>query len=514
MTAARTVAAVDLGAESGRVFAGRFDGERVHLREVHRFPNGARADAGRLRWDLGGLWTQVREGLARAGRLTAVGVDTWGLDFGLLDERGELLGDPVSHRDPRTRGVLAEVIGKVGRERLYGATGTQLMEINTIYQLYAAARAGELEDARRLLMLPDLFHRLLSGSRVAEYTAVSTTGAYDMARRDWARGLLGELGVPTGILPEVVDAGTDLGPLREEVGDPGTRVIAPASHDTASAVVSVPFRDSAAGYVSSGTWSLVGVETSGAVITGAARRTNMTNEGGAYGTVRLLRNCMGLWLLQECRRQWAREGHDRPYAELVRLAERAPGGVSVVNPDHTDFVQPGDMPARIRAYCERTGQPVPEDAAATVRCVLDSLALGYRATFEDIEAVTGRRVPAVHVVGGGARNGLLNRLTADACGVPVIAGPVEATALGNVLVQLVTLGELAGLEDAREVVRRGAPVTETEPAGDGRWDEMYGRYRAWVADDLAAAGLTAAGAGERSVPGRHAPERQATEERN
>lgn len=486
---ARTIAAVDLGAESGRVFAGRYDGARIGLTEVHRFPNGARQAGGRLRWDVGHLWAEVRDGLAKAGPVDSVGVDTWGLDFGLLDEAGDLTGDPVSHRDPRTRGVLAEAVRRTSRERLYEATGTQLLEINSVYQLCAGQRAGELAGARLLLMLPDLFHRLLSGSSVAEYTAVSTTGAYDMAHREWATGLLDELGIPTGILPEVVDAGTDLGPLRPGLGDPRTRVITPASHDTASAVVSVPFADPAAGYVSSGTWSLVGVETGGAVITEKARRANITNEGGAYGTIRLLRNCMGLWLLQECRRQWAREGHEHAYDELVRLAAEAPAGVSVVNPDHPGFVQPGDMPARIRDYCRRTGQPVPEGVAATVRCVLDSLALGYRATFEDLDVVTGRPVPAVHIVGGGSRNGLLNRLTADACGLPVITGPVEATALGNVLVQLVTLGELAGLDEAREVVRAGEPTEVIEPAGDGRWADLYGRYRAWVAADLTAIGV-------------------------
>jgi rhamnulokinase len=485
--AARTVVAADLGAESGRVVLGRFDGERVTLSEVHRFPNGATQVDGRLRWDLTRLWDEVRSGLAKAGTADSVGVDTWGLDFGLLDGDGEPIADPVSHRDPRTKGVLRDVTRTLGGRRLYAATGTQLLEVNSVYQLYAAHRAGELDGARLMLMLPDLFHRLLSGSSVAEYTAVSTTGAYDMARRAWATDLLEDLGIPTGLLPEVVDAGTDLGPLRPGLLGGPARVIAPASHDTASAVVSVPFTHPDAAYISSGTWSLVGVETDGPVITDAARRTNLTNEGGAYGTIRLLRNCAGLWLLQECRRHW---GNAHTYDELAGLAARAPGGVSVVNPDHTDFVQPGDMPARIRAYCARTGQPVPETVAATVRCVLDSLALGYRATFDDLAVVTGRTVPAVHIVGGGARNDLLNHLTADVSGVPVVTGPVEATALGNVLVQLVTLGELSGLDEAREVVRRGAATRTLEPSGDGRWADLYGRYRAWVADDLAEAGLT------------------------
>jgi rhamnulokinase len=310
----RAVAAVDLGAESGRVVLGRFDGERVTLEEVHRFPTSPRPHDGHLRWDLHGLWSQIRTGLAAAGTVDAVGVDAWGVDYGLLGRDGELLGDPVAYRDPRTRGMVEEAIGRVGRERLYQATGTQLMEINTVFQLMAEHRAGTLEHARRLLLMPDVFHHLLSGSTVAEYTVASTTGAFDMAAGRWATGLLTELGIPVQMLPEVVEAGTDLGPVRlEEDAFRRARVIAPASHDTASAVASVPFGDPGAAYVSSGTWSLVGVEATEPVLTEAARLANLTNEGGAFGTIRLLRNTGGLWLLQECRRHWARDGRTYSY---------------------------------------------------------------------------------------------------------------------------------------------------------------------------------------------------------
>ena len=492
----RTVVAVDLGASSGRVVLGRFDGERLALAEVHRFPTPPRPHDGHLRWDLHGLWSQIRAGLAAAGETTggvdAVGVDAWGVDYGLLGADGELLGDPVSYRDPRTAGMVAEAVARVGRDRLYLATGIQILELNTVFQLMAEARAETLERAERLLLIPDLFHRLLSGATVAEYTAASTTGAYDMAGGRWATELLEELGVPTHMLPEVVDAGTDLGPVRPELpGYAAAKVIAPPSHDTASAVVGVPLTDPDAAYISSGTWSLVGVETSAPVINQAAMAANLTNEGGAHGTIRLLRNTAGMWLLQESRRQWAREGREYSYDELVRLAGSAPTGVSIVNTDHPDFVAPGDLPARIRTYCARTGQPVPQEEAALLRSMLDSLALSYRSTVEDLAAVTGRPVTAVHIVGGGSRNQLLNQTVADVTGLPVIAGPVEATALGNILVQLIALGDVADLSQARAVVREsaGPEIRRFEPSSADQLAERYGHYRDLVAADRLEVGV-------------------------
>ena len=494
--AARNVVAVDLGAESGRVVLGRFDGGRVALQELHRFPTPPRQHEGHLRWDLRGIWSQVTTGLAAAGAaaggVDAVGVDAWGVDYGLLGQDGELLGDPVSYRDPRTAGMVEEAIGRVGRERLYAATGIQIIEINTVFQLMAEARAGSLAQADRLLMIPDLFHHLLSGAAVAEYTVASTTGAYDMAGGRWAAGLLEELGVPSHLLPEVVEAGTDLGPVRPDLpGYVSAKVIAPPSHDTASAVVGVPLSDPDAAYISSGTWSLVGVETTEPVINEAAMAANLTNEGGAFGTIRLLRNSTGMWLLQESRRQWAREGREYSYDELVRLATPVPAGTSLVNTDHPAFVAPGDLPARVRAYCARTGQPAPEDEAAVVRCMLDSLALGYRRSVEDLATVTGRPVTAVHIVGGGSRNQLLNQAVADVTGLPVIAGPVAATALGNICVQLIALGDVNDLSQAREVVRAGAgpEIRRVEPSTADRLAKRYGRYRELVAADRLEVGV-------------------------
>jgi rhamnulokinase len=494
--AARNVVAVDLGAESGRVVLGRFDGSRVALEELHRFPTPPRPHDGHLRWDLDRIWSQIQTGLAAAGAaagtVDAVGVDAWGVDYGLLGRDGELLGDPVSYRDPRTAGMVAEAIGLVGRDRLYLATGIQILEINTIFQLMAEARAGGLSRADRLLLIPDLIHRLLSGAAVAEYTVASTTGAYDMAGGRWAGDLLEALGVPTHLLPEVVDAGTDLGPVRPDLpGYAAAKVITPPSHDTASAVVGVPLADPGAAYISSGTWSLVGVETREPVVNQAAMAANLTNEGGAYGTIRLLRNNTGMWLLQESRRQWAREGREHSYEELVRLATSAPAGVSIFNADHPDFVAPGDLPARIRAYCTRTGQPVPEDTPALVRSMLDSLALGYRSTVDDLEAVTGRPATAVHIVGGGSRNHLLNQAVADVTGLPVIAGPVEATALGNICVQLIALGDVADLSQAREVVRAsaGPEIFRFEPSPADQLATLVGRYRGLVAADRLEVGV-------------------------
>lgn len=498
---ARSVVAVDLGAESGRVVLGRYDGRTVTTTEVRRFPNGIRPSGGLLRWDLAGLWAQVRAGLAKAGelagRIDSVGVDTWGLDYGLLDAGGAIIDDPVAYRDPRTRGAVAAATAIAGRETIYRSTGIPLMEVNALCQLFVEARTdpARLAGARTLLMIPDLFHHLLSGATVAEYTDVTTSGAFDVSQGRWATELMDTLGIPTHLLPDVVAAGTDLGPVRPgPVDHPAYRralVVTPGSHDTASAVVSVPF-DVPAAYVSSGTWSLIGVEIDAPVVTETARQANLTNEGGVLDTIRLLRNGMGLWLLQECRRQWHAEGTDLSYDGLVAAAAATPGGRSLINPDHPAFVTPGRMPDRIRDYCARTGQPVPGTAGEIVRCVLDSLALSYRMALDDLRRATGQRLEVVHIVGGGSRNDLLNRLTADALDLPVVAGPVEAAAMGNILMQLHTLGEFAGLADMRAVVRAGTRPGLVEPRRDGseHGRELFGRFAEWVAADLAEATVT------------------------
>jgi rhamnulokinase len=492
----RTVAAVDLGAESGRVVRVGFDGERLHMEEAGRFTNTPISGDGILRWDLHALATAIAGSLAAIGestQLSSVGVDTWGVDYGLLRPDGSLLDLPTCYRDPRQATAMAEALATVGRETLYRATGTQINEINTLYALMSDARTTtRLDDAAGLLMMPDVFHHLLCGSRVTEYTAASTTGMYDMAGRRWAVELVEALGVPSRLLPEVVPPGTDLGPVTGDLGAgplAGTRVIAPAGHDTASAVVATPLAGPGSLFLSSGTWSLMGVELPDAVVTAGSLAANLTNEGGYADTVRVLRNVMGLWILQECRRQWAREGLDLSYAELAGLAAREPLLRSLINPNARDFLGPGDMPARVQAYCRRTGCPVPESPGAIARCIVDSLALVYRITAEDIGTVTGVVPSAVHVTGGGGRHVLLSQLTADATGLPVHCGPVEATALGNAAVQLVALGELDGVDDIRAALGRSADIHTYAPSPDPRWEEAAGRLREMTEDDDRRRGL-------------------------
>lgn len=478
-----TVAAIDLGAESGRVTTVRFDGERLHLDVVHRFEHNPRPVGGVLRWDLARLQAGIGTGLGRldagADRIASVGADTWGVDFGLLDATGGVLDDPTCYRDPRQVEAMHTTLERVPGAELYAATGVQIIAINSLFALAADQRTQpeRLAAASTLLMLPDVVHHLLAGSVTTEYTAASTSGMYDMGRGAWATGLLDRLDIPTHFLPEVVAPGTDVGAVRGFGGAvAGARVVVPAAHDTASAVVGVPDSRSDRLFLSSGTWSLLGIETAGPVITEASRRANLTNEGGYAGSIRLLRNVVGLWLLQECRRQWAREGHDLDYGQIAELAAAEPGLVSVVPTDRTEFLAPGDMPARLRAYCAATGQPVPQTIGAVARCVVDSLALSYRAVAADIAAVTGVSPAGLSIVGGGSRHLGLSQLTADATGIPVRCGPVEATALGNAGVQLVALGELGGLADIRAAVAASTQVVELEPQGDQhRWDDAAQR---------------------------------------
>ncbi len=476
--------AVDLGAESGRVFLGSFDGERVALREVHRFPNVPVRVADGLHWDVLRIMNEVQEGLAKTVResedLASVGVDTWGVDFALLDRDGALVSNPYHYRDPRTQGMMERAAERVTDEELYRTTGIQFMPLNTLYQLLAFEGSPLLGAADTLLMMPDLIGYWLTGEKACEYTVATTTQLYDLGARDWARELMQRLNVPARIFPEIIPSGTQLGTLlpevREETGLGEVPVTATATHDTASAVVAVPAEGPFA-YISSGTWSLVGVEADGPVTSEGALRHNFTNEGGFGGTVRLLRNVMGLWLLQECRRTWARDGHDHSYEELVRLAEAAPPFGPLVDPDHPGFLAPGDMPARLRDFCAKTGQSLAEEPGTVVRCVFESLALKYRWVLERAEEVSGQRAEAVHVVGGGARNSLLCRLTAEAARRPVVAGPVEATALGNVMVQAYARGYVGSLAEIREVVRSSIEVETYAPESSAdEWDGAFERF--------------------------------------
>jgi rhamnulokinase len=485
-----TMVAVDLGAQSGRVAIGRFDGERLSVEEVHRFPNVPVQAGGTLYWDVLCLYDSILDGLGAAAReaggADSVGIDTWGVDFGLLDRAGRLVQNPVHHRDHRTDGVLDQVFERVPARELYERTGIQLMPINTVVQLAAMAAAEDpaLELADTLLLLPDLLHYWLSGVAACEWTNATTSQCLDAASGRWADDLLARLGVPTGLFADVVPPGSVLGRLADDVAGrtrlDGAAVVAPATHDTASAVAAVPFSNPDAAYISSGTWSLVGLERSAPLIDDRSFAANLTNEGGVEETFRLLRNVTGLWLLHECRRTWAAEGTAWGFDELVAMAEDAPPLRSLVDPNDPVFLAPGDMPARIRERCAATGQELPEEPAAVVRCVLESLALKYRQTIELLADASGTSPPAIHVVGGGARNELLCAWTADATGLPVLAGPAEATEIGNLAVQAIALGELGSLGEAREVVRRSFAPTVHEPRGREAWDEAYGRFERLV----------------------------------
>ncbi len=480
--------AVDLGAESGRAVLGRFDGERMATEEVHRFPNVPVRLPDGLHWDVLRVFGEVRDGLAKAvgevGRIESLGVDSWGVDFALLDRDGALVSNPYHYRDPRTAGMEERAASRVPREDIYGVTGIQFMPINTLYQLLAMENSPLLRAAESLLMIPDLLNYWLTGERACEFTIASTTQLCDARSGGWARHLIERMGLPDRIFGEIVPPGTQLGPLLPEVaGETGVKerfpVTAVASHDTASAVVAVPAEREDFAYISSGTWSLVGMELAEPAITPEGMRANFTNEGGFGGTTRFLKNVMGLWLLQECRRTWSREGREYSYEELARRAEEAPAGGPLVDPDHPSFLPPGDMPGRIRRFCRETGQRAPEEPGEISRCVLESLALKCRWVLERAEEITGRRVEVIHVVGGGVRNTLLCQLTADATRRPVRAGPVEATALGNLMVQIYARGYLGSLEEIRAAVR-GSPVElrDYEPKGDGdEWEDAYARLQ-------------------------------------
>jgi rhamnulokinase len=477
------LAAVDLGAESGRVVVGTFDGGRLSMEDVHRFPNVPVTVAGTLHWDVLRLFGDITSGLRKAGSagpIASVGVDTWGVDFGLLDERGRLLANPVHYRDTRTEGMVERAFQLVPRAEIYATTGIQFMAINTVYQLLAMAGADDplLRHADRLLMMADLFAHFLSGASVAEYTLASTSQAVDAVARDWARPMLERLGIPTGILPQIVPPGTVVGGLRGDLADaPGlgsTRVVLPGSHDTASAVVGTPIASAATAYLSSGTWSLIGLEIPAPVISEVSLAANLTNEGGVAGTIRLLRNVVGLWLVQESRRALWPAGDAPSYEDLAAMAEAAPPFTAFIDPDDERFLRPGDLPARVRAFCVETGQPAPHDTGALMRVLLESLALRYAVAIDRLAAASGHPIEALHIVGGGSNHRLLCRLTAGATGLPVRAGPVEATAIGNLAVQAIAAGELASVAEARELAARSFPVTTYDPSGD--WAEARARF--------------------------------------
>ncbi|MEI5676577.1 MULTISPECIES: rhamnulokinase [unclassified Nocardioides] len=479
------VAAVDLGATSGRVMAGRVGPRSLHLEELHRFPNGGVRANGSLFWDVLGIHREVLNGVrevARTGPLHGIGIDSWAVDYGLLDRDGNLLGNPYSHRDSRTDGVPARVLEKVGAADLYATTGLQNLPFNTIYQLAAAQGTAALESAEQLLLLPDLLAYWLTGKVGAERTNASTTGLYDVTTREWAVDLAKRVGVPWAILPPLRDAGDVIGPVLGEVAeqlgvDGGVPVVAVGSHDTASAIVGVPATEDDFAYISSGTWSLVGLELEKPVLSEAARLADFTNEGGVDGTVRFLKNVMGLWVLSECLRTWSDQRiREASLAAVLEGAVDAPALRTVVDINDPRLLPPGDMPSRIQQLAEEAGEPIPRTPVGIARTVIDSLALAYRKHLRTAAELAGRSPSVVHIVGGGSQNHLLCQLTADAVGIPVLAGPSEAAALGNVLVQARTLGApLKDLGAMRDLVRRTHELHRFEPRPGTDWDAAEAR---------------------------------------
>jgi rhamnulokinase len=481
--------AFDLGAESGRAMSGRLQSGVLDLREVCRFPNEpVREPNGSLHWDIERLWADMRRALARldgeGARLDSVAVDAWGCDYGLIGADGRLLGRPYHYRDTRTDGVMSQVLARVGRARIYEATGTQFLSFNTLYQLVAARqRTPELLDrASALGTIPDILNLWLTGVLRAEYTAATTTQMVDARRRTWAESLLRDLDIPIDLLPGLVEPGTVLGPLTGSIVPrfADTPVVVPACHDTGSAVASVPAFGGRA-FLSSGTWSLLGMEVPEPIITPGTLEANFTNEGGVCGTTRLLKNIGGLWLLQSCRKAWAKDGHDYEYAELTDAAGAEPQRFhSLFDPDDPSFLHPPDMARAIGEYCRRTGQPEPAGPAGYTRAILESLAFKYRVILDTLESLTGTPIREVQVVGGGSRNRLLNQFTADATGRTVIAGPAEATALGNIAMQMLATGAVASLAEARSIIERSFPVDRFDPVEADRWDAEYRRFREYV----------------------------------
>ena len=484
MSKTRDYLAFDLGAESGRAVLGRFDGSQLVLEELHRFPNGPVTFRGTMHWDVLRMFEELRAGLAKAhsatdGQLSGVGVDTWGVDFALLDDTGQLVGNPVHYRDKRTDGVPEKLFEIVPKREVYELTGIQFMQINTLFQIYSTvvAQSPQLRAASTLLLMAGLMNYFLCGAKVAEFTLATTTQMYNPRTHAWAQPLLDRVEIPSKILPEIVPPGTVLDNLDGALwsGNP-VPVIAPACHDTGAAVAAVPARGENWAYLSCGTWSLLGLEVPEPIITDDSYRYDITNEGGVNNTFRFLKNITGLWLLQASRKKWIDDGNDISYAEITREARSSPPFVSLVDPDDTRFLAPSDMPKEIRGFCRETGQPVPEEQGALARCVLESLALKCRFQLERLQKIAGRETDVLHMVGGGIQNKLLCQMVSSATKVPVVAGPVEATAAGNILVQLMATGQVASIAEGRQLIGSSFPMEAYEPQEPDVWDDAYAQF--------------------------------------
>lgn len=488
MNALKNYLAIDLGASSGRGIVGSFDGEHLTLRENCRFSNDPVRVCGRLYWDILRIFHEIKNSIRQTAidgdNIRSIGIDTWGVDYGLLDKAGRLMSNPVHYRDMRTAGIEKHTGNIISLDEIYRITGIQSLSFNTLYQLYAQIRENKeiLSEADKMLFIPDLLGYFLTGIPVSEYTVMSTGALLDAQKRAPAWSLLKSLGIPCELLAPLVQPGNRLGGLLpevlEDVGEVKATVVNVASHDTASAVIAVPTQKEKFIYISSGTWSLMGTELPEPLINSEGCAANYTNEGGAGNTIRYLKNIMGLWILQESRRQWKREGKEYSFALLEEYANAAQPFVSLINPDDKSFAVPGNMPERIAEYCRITGQRVPQSIGETVRCIYESLALKYKMTVKNLIRLTGIEPEEINIVGGGSKDGLLNRMTADACGIPVTAGPSEATAVGNLIIQAISDGELKNIAEGRELITRSFPLKYYEPHETSVWDAVYEKFAA------------------------------------
>jgi rhamnulokinase len=488
MTDEKRYIAVDLGAESGRVMIGSVTDEKLSLEEIHRFVNGPIKENGSLKWDFHKLISEIKTGISKAMKtsgndIAGIGSDSWGVDFGLLDDAGKLTENPYHYRDSRTNGMMEKAFELLSKREIYENTGLQFMQLNSVYQLLAMrlANSPALAEAKSLVFMADLVSYFLCGEIFAEYSLASTSQFMDMKTGRWSNEILDRLSLPADILPKVVKPGTIVGQLtpevQKELGCGPVPVIAIGSHDTASAIAGVPARRDNWAYLSSGTWSLMGVEIPKAVISNKTFEYEFTNEGGVENTIRLLKNIMGLWLVQECRRHWQKEGTDLSYGELTAMAEKAEPFAGSLNVDDSVFLAPGDMPKRINEYLARTGQKTTEDKGQMNRIVLESLAVKYRHVMDAIEDVTGNTIEILHIVGGGIKNELLCQFTANATGKKVIAGPIEATASGNILMQAKATGQIETLDRAREIVRNSFDLKKYQPQNESLWREKYNELK-------------------------------------
>jgi rhamnulokinase len=479
--------AFDLGAESGRTILGQLENRRILIREISRFPNTPVEMQGHLHWDIYDLFENIklgmRAGLAAAGRQPeSLAVDTWGVDFGLLSPNGTVLGLPYAYRDARTQGLMELFFERVPRSQIYERTGIQFLPFNSLFQLFASIREepGLIEKSDALLFMSDLFSYLLTGKKVSESTIASTSQLLNARSQTWDPLLLSALGAPPRLMQTIVSPGTELGLMKpsviRETGLKETRVIATAGHDTAAAIVAVPAAEEGWAYISSGTWSLLGVELGSPLINPDVLGSNFTNEGGVAGTTRFLKNIAGLWFLQQCRREWSAD-RTLGYTELSGLAVEAPPFGALIDPDRPDFLNPPSMTEAIRGFCRRTGQTPPLSPPEIVRCILESLAMKYRWTLDELVRLTGKAVNRIHVIGGGSRNERLCQFTADATGLPVFAGPAEATAIGNIMVQALAAGQVSSVGEIRTIVRESVDVRAFEPVETSAWDQAYVRFR-------------------------------------